>query len=70
MCTPYLESYGYGFFIYQDRIVQTEGVGKYGAMLEFTRSESEIFIALSNYNYSDPVHLFAMFRKYLKPYYG
>lgn len=70
MCTPYLESYGYGFFIYQDRIVQTAGFDKYSAMLEFTRSESEIFIALSNYNYSDPVHLFAMFRVYLKPYYS
>lgn len=70
MCTPYLENYGYGFFIYQDRIVQTAGFDKYSAMLEFTRSESEVFIAVSNYNYNDPVHLFAMFRVFLKPYYG
>lgn len=70
MCTPYLENYGYGVFVYQDRIVQPAGYGKFSAMLEFTRSESEIFIAVSNYNYSDPVHLFAMFRVFLKPFYG
>ncbi len=70
MCTPYLENYGYGFFVYQDRIVQTSGFDKYSAMLEFTRSESEIFVSVSNYNYNDPVHLFAMFRVFLKPYYG
>lgn len=70
MCTPYLENYGYGFFVYQDRIVQTAGFDKYSAMLEFTRSESEIFVSVSNYNYNDPVHLFAMFRVFLKPYYG
>lgn len=70
MCTPYLENYGYGFFVYQDRIVQTAGFDKYSAMFEFTRSESEIFIAVSNYNYSDSVHLFAMFRVFLKPFYG
>lgn len=70
MCTPYFENYAYGFFVYQDRIVQTAGFDKYSAMLEFTRSESEIFISVSNYYYNDPVHLFAMFRTFLKPYYG
>lgn len=70
MCTPYRENYGYGFFVYQDRIVQTAGFDKYSAMLEFTRNESEIFISVSNFYYDDPVHLFAMFRVFLKPYYG
>lgn len=70
MCTPYRENYGYGFFVYQDRIVQTSGFDKFSAMLEFTRSESEIFISVSNFYYDDPVHLFAMFRTFLKPYYG
>lgn len=70
MCTPYRENYGYGFFVYQDRIVQTAGFDKYSAMLEFTRSESEIFISVSNFYYDDPVHMFAMFRVFLKPYYG
>ena len=68
MCTPYLENYAYGFFVYRDRIFQPACLGQYNSMLEFTRSESEIFIAVSNYNYSDPVHLFAMFRVFLKPY--
>lgn len=70
MCTPYLENYGYGFFVYKDRIFQSAGFDKYHAMLEFTRSESEIFISVSNYYYNDPVNLFAMFRVFLKPYYG
>lgn len=70
MFTPYLENYGYGTFIYGNRASQTGNFNEFSSMLAYTRDEEEIYVSLSNYGYSDPVHLFAMLKKTISPYYG
>lgn len=70
MFTAYKENYGYGFFVYGNKLAHMGNSGNYSAMLAFTRDEDEIYISLSNYKNSDPVFIYALFKNAVNPYYG
>ena len=59
--------YGYscGVTVKNGRLSASGRCGAYSSLLSFTPDKSEIFIAVSNYNYSDPSYLHNTFRNYL-----
>lgn len=69
MFTPYKENYACGLYSNGTKVYQMSNNGQFSGMMSFTMDESEIFVSFSNYMYSDPVHLYSMFKKELKPYY-
>lgn len=58
-------SYSCGATIKNGRLSSSGRCGAYSALLSFTPDKSDIFISLSNYNYSDPYYLHSAFRNYL-----
>lgn len=72
MTTPYKGRYGYGFVISEngDVLSHTGKIDKYNAAMAFSKDESIIYIALSNYSNSDPINLFNKLQSELSPYFG
>lgn len=68
MFTPYKENYGCGMFVNGEKSYQMSRFGQHGGMLSFMRNESEIYVSFTNYYYSNPVNLYAVFKKNLRPY--
>ena len=62
------DGYSCGMYVSGDRLTASGRCGAYSSMLSYTTDKSEIFVSLSNYNYSDPSHLRGLFRKYLSKY--
>ena len=60
--------YSCGMVISGDRLTASGRCGAYSSLLSYTTDRSEIFIALSNYNYSDPSYLRGLFRRYLSKF--
>ena len=58
-------NYSCGATIKNGRLSSSGRCGAYSALLSFTPDKSDIFISLSNYNYSDPYYLHSAFRNYL-----
>ncbi|MBQ2442461.1 MAG: hypothetical protein II498_03880, partial [Ruminococcus sp.] len=57
-----------GMYISGDRLSASGRCGAYSSMLSYTTDKSEIFVSLSNYNFSDPSFLRGLFRKYLSKF--
>ena len=57
--------YSCGVKISNGRLSVSGRCGAYSSLLSYTPDKSEIFIALSNYNYSDPNYIHNAFRNYL-----
>ena len=57
--------YSCGALIKNNRLSASGRCGAYSALLSYTPDKSEIFIALSNFNFSDPSYLHNAFRNYL-----
>lgn len=70
MFTPYQNNYGFGMFVNEGRASQYSKTGQFGGMLVYTRNEEEIYAAFSNYDRSNTVFLYSLFRKSIKPFYG
>ena len=60
--------YSCGMYISGDRLTASGPFGAYSSMLSYTTDKSEIFVSLSNYNFSDPSYLRGLFRKYLSKF--
>lgn len=70
MFTAYKENFGYGFFVYGNRLSSTGKAENYNSMLSFTKDKSEIFVSLSNYAYSEPVVIYRSFKNSISKFYG
>lgn len=68
MRTPTENGYSCGMYISGDRLSASGRCGAYSSMLSYTTDKSEIFVSLSNYNFSDPSFLRGLFRKYLSKF--
>lgn len=62
------DGYSCGMYISGDRLSASGRCGAYSSMLSYTTDKSEIFVSLSNYNFSDPSFLRGLFRKYLSKF--
>lgn len=60
--------YSCGMYISGDRLSASGRCGAYSSTLSYTTDKNEIYISLSNYNYSDPSYLRGLFRRYLSRY--
>lgn len=69
MFTPYKENFAYGVFVNDNRISITGKTESYNSMLVYTRDKSEIYVSLSNYAYSNPVHIYGLFKNHLNRFY-
>lgn len=58
MTTPYINNYGYGFFLNGKNLNQIGQYDKYNAQLLFNHDNTEVYIALSNYANSDSKKLY------------
>lgn len=70
MFTSYKENYAYGFYVYDGKASSSGKLGSYNSMLVFKADESDIYIALSNYSYCNPVVVYRLFNNELKSFYG
>ncbi len=69
MFTAYKENFGYGFFVYGNRLSSTGKTENYNSMLSFTKDKSEIFVSLSNYAYSEPIVIYRNFKNSISKFY-
>ena len=68
MRTSKENGYSCGMYISGDRLSASGRCGAYSSILSYNTDKSEIFVSLSNYNYSDPSYLRGLFRKYLSKF--